>query len=249
LLSEESSSETRATVTCDPSDPPPEGGLSINAWVFGRGPLAQAALIESLLACGEKAVAAKVGNCGAHPLPMAEYVEVVSRGKRKRHMNGLCHCGRFQVCPCCTPFIMAQRLEELVAVAEGLMQDPGLRFFMVTLTVRHRLGAHWKPLVDVLRSMVSSLRQGHKWRESVEGFVRLLETTYGRNGHHPHEHLVLTCRATPEWDPEPFFAWVMDRCKARAKKAGRSCDFKPGWWKEIDPVIGHPKLTPSGQHF
>jgi hypothetical protein len=207
--------------------------------------MAQAALVDELLEAGEKAVAAKVGKCGARPLPMAEYVEVRSRGQQKRHLSGVCHCGRFQVCPCCTPYLMAKRLESLTAVAQGLTADPELRFFMVVLSVRHRFGSPWRPLVNVLRGMVAALRQGHEWREAGVGYVRLLETTFRSNGHHPHEHLLLTLRVPPGWAPEPFFAWVEQLCQQQAKKAGRTCAFQGRWWSEVEPA----NLVKAVQYF
>lgn|GEM_PF-7118931 len=190
--------------------------------------------MNELLACKQRDVAAKVAKCGAHALPFAEYIEVVSRGENKRHMTNLCHCGKFQCCPVCTPYLMGRRLEALAPVAARLAADPELRFFMVVLSVRHRLKSPWKPLVDALRAMMAAMRQGHIWREFGEGYVRLLETTFGRNGHHPHQHVLLTLRVPPGWDPTPFFAWVQQLCEWQAKKAGRSCAFKDGWWSEVD---------------
>lgn len=202
--------------------------------VSGWGPQAQAALVTELWECGDKDVAASVAKCGAHALPFAEYVEVVSHGNNKRHMTSLCHCGKFQMCPTCTPYLMGRRLGALVPLAERLAADPDLRFFMVVLSARHYLGAQWKPLVGALRKMMAAIRQGHIWREVGEGYIRLLETTYGRNGHHPHQHVLLTLRVPSGWNPEPFFAWVQKLCERQAKKAGRTCAFQGDWWSEVD---------------
>lgn len=202
--------------------------------VVGWGPQAQATLVGELMEIGEKAVAAKVGKCGARPLPTVEYLEIKSRGQRKRHLSGVCHCGRFQVCPCCTPYLMAKRLEALTAIAPRISEDGELRFFMMVLSARHRMGVRWKRVVDILRKMIAALRQNHEWRQLVDGFVRLLETTFGENGHHPHEHLLLAIRAAPGWNPEPFFDWIKGTCERVAKKAGGSCSFRGHWWSEVD---------------
>lgn len=211
-----------------------DGSRFLPSRVTGWGPQAQATLVGELMGIGEKAVAAKVGKCGARPLPTVEYIEVKSRGQKKRHLSGVCHCGRFQVCPCCTPYLMAKRLEALTAVAPRLSEDGELRFFMVVISARHRNGVRWKRVVDILRKMIAALRQNHEWRGLVEGFIRLLETTFGKNGHHPHEHLLLAIRATPGWTPEPFFEWIKRTCERVAKKAGGSCSFRGHWWSEVD---------------
>lgn len=245
LLSEDIFQESPTPSTFSLSDSCPNDDKQSPPKVTGYGPQAQAALVEALLEAGEKKVAAKVDKCGARPIPLAEYVEVVSRGHRKRHMSGLCHCGRFQLCPCCTPYQMAKRLDALTALAEQLAADSELRFFMAVTSVRHRFGARWRTLVDALREMMDALRQGHTWREVGVGYIRLLETTFGKNGHHPHEHLLLTLRVPPEWDPKPFFEWIQSLCERQAEKAGRTCAFQPGWWSEVH----RDKLVQSIQYF
>jgi len=201
--------------------------------VTGWGPQAQAALVDALLEAGEPEIAGAVAACGAMPLPGASNVTVHSRGDGSRHMGGLCHCGRFQCCPVCTPYLMARRLEAIAPLAARIAGDGDLRHFMVVLSLRHHLGADWKILVQALRKMQAALRQGHRWKDAVVGFIRLLESTHGRNGHHPHEHLLVSLRVSEGFDVEGFFGWVREVCERHAKKAGRSCDFQDGWWSEI----------------
>ncbi len=178
-------------------------------------------------------VAGRVGACGVMPLPGAHNVTVHSRGDGHRHMGGLAYCGRFQVCPSCTPYLAHRRLEALESLSVKLAADTGLRHFMAVLTLRHHRGARFRALVDALRKMLASLRQGHLWRDAVAGYIRLAETTYGEHGHHPHFHLLLSVRGGEGWEPEGFFAWVQHRCAAMARKAGRTCDFTNGWWSEV----------------
>lgn len=201
--------------------------------VTGWGAQAHAALVDALVEAGEVVVAEHVADCGLVPLPVTPQVTVHSRGGGCRHMGGLTHCGRFQLCPQCTPFLMAKRLAGLEGIGMKLASDSSLRHFTVVLSVRHHCGAHWKTLVKALRGMQSALRRSHRWREVVAGFLRLLESTYGRNGHHPHEHILVSLRVPDDFDAEGFFSWVRTVCEREAEKAGRTCNFQDGWWAEV----------------
>jgi len=211
----------------------PPGDPGVGPRVRGWGAQAHAALVDALRDAGETRVAEEVADCGLVPLPVAAHVTVHSRGGGRRHMGGLTHCGRFQLCPQCTPFLMAKRLESLEGVGAKLAQDEGLRHFVLVLSLRHHRGARWKVLVAALRKMQATLRRSHRWRRVVVGFVRLLESTFGAHGHHPHEHLLVTIRVADGFDPEKFFRWVRETCEATARKASRTCNFQDGWWSEV----------------
>lgn len=208
--------------------------------VTGWGPGAQASLVDELLGVGQIEVAGLVARCCASPLASCGVISVVERPDGKRSVAGLCHCGRM-LCAICAPYLMGRRLEGLEPLALKLASDSGLRHFLLTLTVRHYLGADWKELVVALRKMQTAIRQGHQWRDMVEGYIRLLESTFGKNGHHPHEHLLVSIRADQAWDPTPFFTWIENLCTKQAAKADRSCVWatddkgKPLWWSEVQP--------------
>lgn len=214
-------------------DPDPGNNSRQGPRVSGWGPQAHAALVDALRDAGETTVSEEVMDCGLIPLPAATHVTVHSRGDGCRHMGGLTHCGRFQLCPNCTPFLMAQRLEALEVIGRSLAKDERLRHFQLVISLRHHLGANWKALVHALRKMQAAVRRGHRWRAVVQGFARLLESTYGKHGHHPHEHILIALRASKDFDAEAFFLWVREVCELNARKAGRSCDFTDGWWSEV----------------
>jgi hypothetical protein len=191
-------------------------------------------LIDALLEVGEVELSGKVAACGSILVYGAPAATVHSTGHQHRHMGNLAHCGRFQVCPACTPFIMARRLEALHEVGVNLAGDANLRHFMVVISIRHRRGSGWKELVKTLRKMQAAVRRGHPWRDAVVGFIRLLESTYRhKNGHHPHEHIILSMRVSDDFEPVAFFRWVHATCKLNARKARRSCEFTGEWWSEI----------------
>jgi hypothetical protein len=128
---------------------------------------------------------------------------------------------------------MANRVAGIEVIAARLAADEGLRHFMVVISVRHHLGAAWKPLVKALRAMQTAMRKGDQWKQLVAGYLRLLESTYGRNGHHPHEHILISLRVDEDWDPTAFFDWIESICARQARKAGRTTDWQKGWWSEV----------------
>jgi hypothetical protein len=194
------------------------------------------ALYASLLGAKEAEVAWEVASCGSILIYGAAHATVHTRGEQKRHMGHLAHCKRFQACPVCTPYLMGRRLDALEPIALELAEDKTLRHFMVVLTIRHRRGAAWKDLVKVLRQMQAAVRRGHPWRNVVVGFIRLLESTYReKNGHHPHEHIIVSVRGGKGFNPEEFFTWVSDVCERTAAKSDRTCAFTGRWWSEISP--------------
>jgi hypothetical protein len=209
---------------------PPSGRTKVTGW----GSHAQALLVDALMEAGEAEVAWEVASCASILVYGAAHATVHSTGNQHRHMGYLAHCGRFQACPVCTPFIMARRLEALEEVGLNLARDESLRHFMVVITLRHKRGSAWKALVKALRKMQAAVRRGHPWRSAVAGFIRLMESTYRhKNGHHPHEHILVSMRVPEDFDAEAFFAWVHKVCKQSARKARRSCEFTGKWWSEI----------------
>lgn len=192
------------------------------------------ALIDALQEVGEFEVSKEVAVCGSILVYGAAHATVHSMGNCHRHMGHLTHCQRFQVCPVCTPYIMARRLEALEDVGISLAKNEGLRHYMIVLSLRHHRGADWKVLVRALRKMQAAVRRGHPWREVVVGFIRLMESTYRvKNGHHPHEHIILALRVSDGFVAEEFFDWIHQTCKRYARKSRRSCEFTGRWWSEI----------------
>lgn len=203
------------------------------ARVSGHGAQAQAALVSSLIEDGFIEVAGEVARCCSKPLPMSSWVTVHERADGKRHAGGLAHCGRM-LCPICAPYLMASRMEVLEERMKKLREQEGLRWFLFTPTIRHRRGAEWRPLVETLRSASRRMVQRKPWRDAVIGWVRVLETTYGWNGHHPHEHFLIVILPPDGWDPDEFFQWIQETFDRLVREEGRTTDWQPGWWSEVE---------------
>lgn len=208
--------------------------------VAGFGYSAKAALVSALLEAEKGEVAGEVARCSSFLLHGKREVTLHEADGGGRHFGGLNHCGRV-TCPVCGPYLMAKRMEALTPVTERVALDEGLRFFYLVLTLRHRKGGRFRSIVKVLRECQRELIQNRsRWRPVVAGWIRVMETTYGRNGHHPHENMILAINA--EQDPDAFFAWIQEKFEAAARKRNRTADWaaegKDGrphpWWSEID---------------
>jgi hypothetical protein len=105
-------------------------------------------------------------------------------------------CSSVWACPVCASHITERRAEEIRLALDSLRDKGGSAAF-ATFTVSH---AHEDALKTVLDGFLAAFRyltskpsyKRVRARYGVLGFVRVLEPTYGRNGWHPHAH-VLYC--------------------------------------------------------
>lgn len=106
---------------------------------------------------------------------------------------GLQHCGSVWACPVCASRILVHRALEVGAVlGEAIRQGHPLGF--VTLTMRHTSAQALELLWNAARKGWQRSISGKGWKlveDSVEGWVRVWEVTYGRNGWHVHVHCVV----------------------------------------------------------
>lgn len=172
----------------------------------------------------------ELAACGTRPVPGGGKV-TVREHEGRRHVCGLIPCGRM-LCPVCGPFAGDRRREALAAVAPELA--PQGRHFTGALTLRHRMGVAWVQLAHAERTIWRRQQQRREWREAVIGFVRQDECTYGDNGFHQHIQFLITLRA--DVDPEAFQVWLAEFWQREARKLGRTCDWKEGWWSEVAPA-------------
>jgi hypothetical protein len=114
---------------------------------------------------------------------------------RARYRN-LQTCGSVWVCPVCALIVAERRAEEIRLGLAALTAAGGSAAF-ATFTVSHGRG---DSLERVLEGFLVAFRHltgkpsyaRLRKRSGVVGFVRVLEVTHGRNGWHPHVH-VLFC--------------------------------------------------------
>jgi hypothetical protein len=146
-----------------------------------------------------------------------------------RSLVGLQHCGR-HLCPVCHPYHQATRRAKLEARLPEVIAEQSARYLFVTVTARHHLGVRWKDLRRDIHSVTRSLQQTRRWRVTL-GHIRSDETTWGKHGHHFHQHWLI---AIPEnVEPEEWLGWMKGYIESRLLALGRTADWQPGWWQEV----------------
>jgi len=81
------------------------------------------------------------------------------------------------------------------SAARGRHRLHGIRF--VDLTIRHRKGESLKSVHSRLMTNWQRLRRSKFWKSHVDGCILKREVTYGKNGWHPHLHLLTVGRFIP----------------------------------------------------
>lgn len=111
------------------------------------------------------------------------------------YWHGLQTCGSVWACPVCSSVIRTRRAMVIEAGAKAWLAQEGCSLAFLTLTVRHQ---RWESLAALYGGLAASWKflREHKWWRSLgfSGVVRASEVTYGRNGWHPHLHLLLFVR-------------------------------------------------------
>jgi hypothetical protein len=109
--------------------------------------------------------------------------------------GGLCTCGSIWCCPVDSAKILAQRQADVEAAISAHTERGGKVAFL-TLTMRHRKGQPLAPLWDALSYAWGSVTKGEGWaaerrEHGVDGWLRVVEVTEGKNGWHVHIHALL----------------------------------------------------------
>ncbi len=111
--------------------------------------------------------------------------------------SGLQTCGSVWLCPCCSARISETRRSEMNQLLAWGRQN-GLVPMMMTLTARHGRDDDLRQLLDRLKDAKRRLHQHRAWkalRGQIVGSVTATEVTGGgRNGWHPHLHVIVLTR-------------------------------------------------------
>jgi len=147
-------------------------------------------------------------GCSTRSAP-GTFVTLVKRGDKAsyRHLVG---CNRLD-CPVCGPRV-AEREAADIALAVTAHYANGGSVAFVTLTLRHVIGQALGLLLAGLAGAWKSCRESKRpralWSAVTDGYIRKLEVTWGRNGWHPHLHLLVFVK------PGATAADVAELCEA-----------------------------------
>jgi len=144
------------------------------------------------------AVNRRIAECGCRTL--TETPELVIRdyqNQRRAWWQGVLSCGRQFACPVCAAKKAATRREEILR----LRGDENGRWQMVTFTLQHNSSQRLLWLLEQLMGAFRAMRKQRAIRgiydARVSASIRSLEVKFGKNGFHPHIHLLLR---TSHWD-------------------------------------------------
>lgn len=161
----------------------------------------------------------RVAWCG-HKVRRSDWgdqqVQIMTEGGRAWY-QGLYRCGDVWLCPQCAGKIASGRAEELAeAVVEAARQ--GMAGAMISYTFPHYRGEDLRILVEKFAKARSKLRACRAWKRfadrwGIAGEVKALEVTVGKNGWHPHGHVLTFFDADipesrrAEFQAELYAAW------------------------------------------
>ncbi len=160
-----------------------------------RDQLHQLRDVAAALALGD----GRVGRCGRKMAPGVAGVDVKRAESGRSYYAGVVSCGSVWTCALCAAKIARGRQTEVSTLLGAHLGAGGTGLFL-TLTVPHDVGTDLGVLRrDVARTW-KGMQTGRAWlalkeRCGIVGTVRALEVTHGRNGWHPHLHVLLLCAA------------------------------------------------------
>jgi len=144
------------------------------------------------------ALGKRVSHCGyvAH----ASFVDLDrNTATGKAGFRGLKSCGNIWVCPVCSARVSRTRQDELNHLLQA-SRAAGLSVLMLTQTFQHQRGDVLSVILDRFKAAQERFRQRRDWKALkgvIVGTVSALELTHGRNGWHPHGHILVVVRGDP----------------------------------------------------
>lgn len=114
--------------------------------------------------------------------------------------GGVETCASVWSCPVCSVRVRSDRARAIVALDEWARSE-GWQVSMWTGTIRHALGDDLSHLRRAMTDAFARVQRLTAWRSMLAGgafFVRALEVTHGRNGWHPHFHVLLVSPVSVE---------------------------------------------------
>jgi len=153
---------------------------------------------------------------------------------KSAHYGNLMVCGSVWVCAVCASKITEYRRIEIQEVVDQHLATGG-SVALATFTMQHNEFESLEAILDGLQAASQSFWAGSpiqriKVRFGIEARIRALEITHGKNGWHPHFHVLLFFEKgmTPElmYDLEHR---CRDRWLTRLEKNGRYANWENGF--------------------
>lgn len=191
-------------------------------------------------------------RCGR---PWKGQVEIVRARSGETRAYGVHSCGMIGLCPVCWSRRRIMERAELVMAGEQWFASGGA-LEVATLTVPHHAAEPLVAVRDRLETYAAPLRTGKsgvamRAAYGIEGIWRATETTYGPNGWHPHQHLLLWLQT--EWTREiraAFWRRWWEKIRRKRPEPARPEERPPGDSQNLPPEdlereAGHLTKGPS----
>jgi hypothetical protein len=142
----------------------------------------------------------RVASCGQHRISneINPTIRVQQDAKGKTaHYTGVQLCGGIHLCPVCSPRIRQERATEIdQAAATWIAQHCTGAVMLLTLTLPHDHGERLADVLGTVRESFGALVSGRAWQTTkldygVQFYIASHDSTVGRNGWHPHLHILL----------------------------------------------------------
>lgn len=135
----------------------------------------------------------RVSLCCSVPAYDARSVDVHHHGDNLK-LRGVMYCENIWACPVCSALIRRRR-QSLTADLFTRTVAAGYRLLFVTFTLRHKMGESLSYVSGMHRDAwlyLTRHRSYKNWRSTTgtTWYMRALEVTHGKNGWHPHYHVV-----------------------------------------------------------
>lgn len=173
----------------------------------------------------------RVKSCCRTIMTDAQFVTVNRHSSGGHSFGNVMKCGSVWVCPVCAAKIVGYRRADLAAFIDAAGVKGGAHITLLTLTVPHTFTGS---LVDTLGkiSKAKTLMQHRKQWQTIAGEIgllgqiRTLEVTHGKNGWHPHFHILLFTHGV--FDVEAIKFRILDAWQKAALSVGLSCPNEHG---------------------
>lgn len=188
-----------------------------------------------------------------------------NENRGKAHYDNLQRCGSIWLCPVCAQQISEGRRKELqLATSKFYKKDRGF-IYLLTLTNPHHHGDNLKQLLEGQKKALHrfwTLRKSRTLFESLGkvGHIIATEATYGKNGWHPHYHILLFfSQPINSKAVKAYLATCWQNCcklsGLKVPSIEHGCDLRDGkyadqyvgkWGLEDEVTKGHTKKGREG---
>jgi hypothetical protein len=137
---------------------------------------------------------ARVKPCGCYLNNTNSVTVCKGHETGKHYFSGLQTCKSVWSCPVCSLKITQERAKQIRDIAKNA-QDEGLNLVFATFTIPHTAFQKCRQLnravTNGFRKMLATRRYQYLKRLfNIVGYVKSLEITHGKNGWHPHLHVL-----------------------------------------------------------